>query len=108
MKREGIEKMLEKYITHYDCEDDPWYGCPKSLNGCYNDNQGEECNCGRDKILNKAVEDIHTQYQQDIKERLEGFGEKIRNNILRSNAKSEYKQVACILVRDAVKTLTNE
>jgi hypothetical protein len=34
--------------SHYSCED-RWYSCPKSADGCSNDDEGDECNCGADK-----------------------------------------------------------
>lgn len=34
--------------SHHSCEDD-WYSCPKSEDGCANDSEGDECNCGADK-----------------------------------------------------------
>ena len=33
--------------SHYYC-DDSWYSCPKHPEGCANDAQGDECNCGAD------------------------------------------------------------
>ena len=41
---------------HYECED-PWYSCPQSPDGCFNDDAGDDCNCGTD-ALNAAVEEI--------------------------------------------------
>jgi len=35
-------------IEHYSCEEDNWYSCPKSKNGCSNDDIFGECNCGAD------------------------------------------------------------
>lgn len=34
--------------SHYSC-DDCWYSCPKSEDGCCNEAEGDECNCGADK-----------------------------------------------------------
>jgi hypothetical protein len=31
--------------VHLNCEDS-WYSCPKSTDGCSDDRQGPECNCG--------------------------------------------------------------
>lgn len=33
---------------HYSCEDG-WHSCPKSDDGCYDESQGDECNCGAEK-----------------------------------------------------------
>lgn len=41
---------------HYYCED-RWYSCPKAEDGCANDSDGEDCNCGAD-IHNAKVEAI--------------------------------------------------
>ncbi len=32
---------------HVSC-DDCWYSCPKSEDGCCNDQEGDKCNCGAD------------------------------------------------------------
>lgn len=43
--------------NHYQCEDN-WYSCPKSEDGCSNDNYNKtECNCGADEI-NIAIENL--------------------------------------------------
>lgn len=52
--REALEKLRRK---HDECED-CWYSCPKSEDGCCDDEQGDECNCGADKhnaILDTAL-----------------------------------------------------
>ena len=33
---------------HYYC-DDCWYSCPKAEDGCCDESQGGECNCGADE-----------------------------------------------------------
>jgi hypothetical protein len=33
---------------HRYCEDS-WYSCPKSEDGCANENEGTDCNCGADE-----------------------------------------------------------
>ena len=57
------ERMIEELVSlairpHYNCEDDTFYGCPKSVDGCSDDNAGTECNCGADehnaRVLNLA------------------------------------------------------
>ena len=51
-------KNLEKLIlelgelarrSHYYCDEDSWYSCPKAPEGCANDAVGDECNCGVDE-----------------------------------------------------------
>lgn len=40
---------LEKHPKyHYSCED-CWYSCPKSEDGCCDENEKDECNCGADE-----------------------------------------------------------
>ena len=47
---EALEKLIAlAYRPHYNCEGDTWYGCPKSVDGCADDSQGSDCNCGADK-----------------------------------------------------------
>ena len=44
-----VRAFLEKSrMNHRYCEDS-WYSCPKAEDGCANDAEGEECNCGADK-----------------------------------------------------------
>lgn len=41
-----LEKALrEARRSHYSCED-CWYSCPLSEDGCCNESEGTECNCG--------------------------------------------------------------
>jgi hypothetical protein len=42
--------------AHYSCED-PWYSCPKSPEGCFNDAAGHGCTCGADQI-NAEIKEI--------------------------------------------------
>jgi hypothetical protein len=53
--------------SHYYC-DDYWYTytCPKHEEGCCNDDEGDECNCGTDKH-NAEVEKIYSEIE-DIKD----------------------------------------
>ena len=53
-----LYKKVEKLkLTHETCED-PWYSCPKSEEGCANDNQGDECTCGADYHNEKVNETL--------------------------------------------------
>ena len=50
--------LVAAKMTHYTCED-PWYSCPKSPDGCIDDGQGSECNCGADShnaAIDRALE----------------------------------------------------
>ena len=40
-----VDKLNSLKINHYIC-DDPWYSCPFSSEGCANENEPHECNCG--------------------------------------------------------------
>lgn len=40
--------LLKAKIGHYGCED-RWYSCPKHQDGCANDADGTDCNCGADQ-----------------------------------------------------------
>lgn len=41
--------------SHHYCED-TWYSCPKAPEGCANDAEGDECNCGADEHNSKVLE----------------------------------------------------
>ena len=41
-------------LGHYECED-CWYSCPKSTEGSCNDDAGDECNCGVEKIAERIL-----------------------------------------------------
>lgn len=43
-----IAELEKLHISHYYC-DDGWYSCPKHPEGCANEDEGTECNCGADK-----------------------------------------------------------
>jgi len=50
MTNKSLQEIDEQFdkefpIKHYSCED-CWYSCPKSTDGCCNESQGSECNCG--------------------------------------------------------------
>lgn len=50
---------IKEFVTsisnepHEEC-DDPWYSCPKSENGCLNENAGDSCTCGADSRNEKV------------------------------------------------------
>lgn len=43
-----LEVLENNRQAHHYCED-TWYSCPKHEDGCANDAEGDECNCGADK-----------------------------------------------------------
>jgi hypothetical protein len=47
-------------LSHRYC-DDSWYSCPKHPEGCSNDDDGDDCNCGAvDRI--KKLEELKQKY----------------------------------------------
>lgn len=40
----GLDRLRRQ---HYECED-CWYSCPKSEDGCCDENRGDDCTCGAD------------------------------------------------------------
>lgn len=52
-----VLKELESLkMDHHYCEDG-WYSCPKHPDGCLNDAQGEDCNCGAEQH-NAKIDEI--------------------------------------------------
>jgi hypothetical protein len=46
--QELIAFLVEAKRGHYYCED-CWYSCPKAAEGCCDESQGTDCNCGADE-----------------------------------------------------------
>ena len=46
--RMALEALENNRQTHNYCED-TWYSCPKHEEGCANESEGDECNCGADE-----------------------------------------------------------
>jgi len=44
-----ISELDKLHVSHYYCDDDGWYNCPAHPDGCLNDEEGTECNCGADE-----------------------------------------------------------
>lgn len=44
-KAEIIAFIESRRRSHYYCEDS-WYSCPKAVDGCADEEQGDACNCG--------------------------------------------------------------
>lgn len=47
-----VEVLPTLKIKHRYCED-CWYSCPKHEDGCCNEAEGEDCNCGADEHNSK-------------------------------------------------------
>jgi hypothetical protein len=49
LQAELVNRLKDLAIRrHYHCYDS-WYSCPKSDDGCANDLDGDDCNCGADE-----------------------------------------------------------
>ena len=53
---------LVRPMSHNYCEDS-WYSCPKAEDGCADDREGDECNCGADR-WNKQIEPVLDQHKE--------------------------------------------
>lgn len=58
----NLPDLLRKLVAlahreHFNCEMDTFYGCPLSVDGCSDDNQGPDCNCGADEH-NAEVQEV--------------------------------------------------
>ena len=62
----ALEALENNRQTHHYCED-TWYSCPKHEDGCANDSEGDECNCGADKA-NAEIDSAITSLRQAIAE----------------------------------------
>lgn len=47
-----VGALEDAKVGHNYCEDS-WFSCPKAPEGCANDYQGEDCNCGAEEHNNK-------------------------------------------------------
>jgi hypothetical protein len=62
----ALEALENNRQTHYYCED-TWYSCPKHEDGCANESEGDECNCGADKA-NVEIDGAITALQEALAE----------------------------------------
>ena len=75
--------------THHYCED-TWYSCPKHEEGCANDAEGNECNCGADRaneeidaaivVLRQAIAEAENQEPVAMRYDFDGYGYKYIDN----------------------------
>lgn len=84
------QKARELLGKHYVCED-CWYSCPLSEDGCCDDRQPKECNCGLDEnvrglvaLLADTERATLERVVKDAKQRAYGIGlnEPMRTNHL--------------------------
>jgi hypothetical protein len=54
---------LEKLRMNHNYCEDCWYSCPKAEDGCCDDTQGDNCNCGADE--HNAILDSIIKYISD-------------------------------------------
>ena len=55
--QQALEALEASRRSHYYCED-TWYSCPKHEDGCSNEMEGDECNCGADEANEKIDQSI--------------------------------------------------
>jgi len=75
--RMALEALENNKPTHLYCED-IWYSCPKHEDGCANEAEGDECNCGADEInaeFDKAITAIKEALAQTERHELQAKGE---------------------------------
>jgi hypothetical protein len=68
--QQALAALKNNKRVHYYCED-TWYSCPKHEEGCANENEGDECNCGADevnKVLDAAIADLEAALEQPEQE----------------------------------------
>ena len=80
LMQHALEALEANRRTHYYCEDS-WYSCPKHEDGCANEAEGNECNCGADKAnaeidyVTAAIKEALAQPEQEfIEHHVDGEG----------------------------------
>lgn len=66
VKAQMLEALKKSRRKHYYCEDS-WYSCPKSGEGCSNDEAGDNCNCGTDEWNNYVDKIIEAAEKEERK-----------------------------------------
>ena len=64
--KQALEALESSRQTHHYCED-TWYSCPKHEEGCANEAEGDECNCGAEEV-NAVIDAAITSLRQAIAE----------------------------------------
>jgi hypothetical protein len=65
--KQSLEALKNNRQAHYYCED-TWYSCPKHEDGCANDFEGSDCNCGADKAnieIDAAIKALEEALKQE-------------------------------------------
>jgi len=58
------DKKAEELAEEHSYCEDGWYSCPKSPEGCFDDRQGDECNCGREEKVKRIATALRTTAQE--------------------------------------------
>ena len=75
----ALEAMKNNKPTHLYCED-IWYSCPKHEDGCANELEGDECNCGADEInaeFDKAITALEEVLAEHAMREVQRLGQEI-------------------------------
>jgi hypothetical protein len=62
-----VAEVNKLTLQHHQCEDS-WYSCPKSEDGCCDENAGDKCNCGAEEHNNQVNRVIEIIRALDTKE----------------------------------------
>ena len=71
----ALEALESNKPNHLYCED-TWYSCPKHEDGCANEAEGDECNCGADEVnaqFDQAITSIKEALAQPERDYERGF-----------------------------------
>ena len=71
---QALEALEASRRSHYYCED-TWYSCPKHEDGCSNEMEGDECNCGADEA-NEKIDQSITALRAALAQQAEPTGKK--------------------------------
>ena len=75
----ALEALKNNKLTHLYCED-TWYSCPKHEDGCANEAQGDECNCGADEInaeFDKSITALEEVLKEHAMQEVQRLGQEI-------------------------------
>ena len=75
----ALEALENNKPTHRYCED-IWYSCPKHEDGCADEREGDECNCGADEInaeFDKAITALKEALSDHAMQEVQRLGQEI-------------------------------
>jgi hypothetical protein len=76
----ALEALENNKQKHHYCED-TWYSCPKHEDGCANEAEGDECNCGADEVnaqFDKAITAIKEALREHAMYEVQRLGQEIQ------------------------------